>query len=353
MIFYNFEIAPYKFVSVDLLRRRRVFLRVSAPTVFAATMAPPGKSGICVEFTCKQGDERWQHPERHTQAMIDDLVRTKTIDHAGQIQQVHVERVPFTYPIYKLNYFGELTRNLRQLAGFKNMLLAGRCGRFWYNNMDHSIGQGLTMSDKILKGQILSAIDTSDREFWAADSEGVGGGTAERRRRAEADRSRVVSARIALRILPSGGRGGATRRWRSGRPSRSSPAAATRQQPDAQPGQPVAHHRQRRARDRHDARRHDRHRDGHHFAAGATVTIGGTAATNVAVQSATTLTADTPARRRRRRRVGHGSRAQRLDGQGLHVRRPRGVDQPAAGDQASRPAGRPGCRRASPISTRR
>jgi hypothetical protein len=88
------------------------------------------------------------------------------------VQGVHIERVPFTYPIYKLNYFGELTRNLRELATFKNMLLAGRSGRFWYNNMDHSIGQGLTMSDKILKGQMLSAIDTSDREFWAAGSEG-------------------------------------------------------------------------------------------------------------------------------------------------------------------------------------
>jgi len=173
-IFYNFEIdAPYKFdFQWTYYGGDEIFSRVSAPTVFAATMAPPGKSGICVEFTCKQGDERWEHPERHTQAMIDDLVRTKTIDHAGQIQQVHVERVPFTYPIYKLNYLGELTRNLRELATFKNMLLAGRCGRFWYNNMDHSIGQGLTMSDKILKGQILSAIDTSDREFWAADSEG-------------------------------------------------------------------------------------------------------------------------------------------------------------------------------------
>jgi protoporphyrinogen oxidase len=173
-IFYNFEIdAPYKFdFQWTYYGGDEIFSRVSAPTVFAASMAPPGKSGICVEFTCKQGDERWEHPERYTQAMIDDLVRTKTIDHAGQVQGVHIERVPFTYPIYKLNYFGELTRNLRELATFKNMLLAGRSGRFWYNNMDHSIGQGLTMSDKILKGQILSAIDTSDREFWAAGSEG-------------------------------------------------------------------------------------------------------------------------------------------------------------------------------------
>jgi len=43
-----------------------LFSRVSAPVVFAATTAPPGKSGLCVELTCREGDERWQHPERHT-----------------------------------------------------------------------------------------------------------------------------------------------------------------------------------------------------------------------------------------------------------------------------------------------
>jgi hypothetical protein len=79
--------------------------------------------------------------------------------------------VPFTYPIYKLNYLSELTRNLRELAHYSNLLLAGRCGRFWYNNMDHSIGQGLTMADKILRGQVLSEIDSADREFWAAKDE--------------------------------------------------------------------------------------------------------------------------------------------------------------------------------------
>ena len=73
--------------------------------------------------------------------------------------------------IYKLNYLGELTRNLKALAAYSNLLLAGRCGRFWYNNMDHSIGQGLTMADKILQGSRLSEIDSADREFWEADAE--------------------------------------------------------------------------------------------------------------------------------------------------------------------------------------
>jgi len=95
-------------------------------------------------------------------------VRTGTIDRADQVRQVHIERVPFTYPIYKINYLGELTRNLRELGRFTNLLLAGRCGRFWYNNMDHSIGQGLTMADKIRKGQMLHRIDSGDRDFWNA-----------------------------------------------------------------------------------------------------------------------------------------------------------------------------------------
>jgi hypothetical protein len=168
-IFYNLEIdAPAKLdFQWTYYGGDEVFSRISAPTAFASSMAPAGRSGLCVEVTCREGDERWQAPERLTEAVIADLVRTQTIDSASQVSRVHIERVPFTYPIYRLDYFNELTRTLRELGRFKNLLLAGRCGRFWYNNMDHSIGQALTMADRIVKGQVLAQIDTADREFWA------------------------------------------------------------------------------------------------------------------------------------------------------------------------------------------
>ena len=168
-IFYNFEIArPDKFdFQWTYYGGDEIFSRVSAPAVFARTMAPPGRSGLCVELTCLQGDERWQHPEAFTDAVVRDLVRTGTIDSAEDILGVHIEPVPNTYPIYKLNYLRQLTGTLRALGEYKNLLLAGRSGRFWYNNMDHSIGQGLTMADKILRGDVLGEIDTTDREFWA------------------------------------------------------------------------------------------------------------------------------------------------------------------------------------------
>jgi protoporphyrinogen oxidase len=173
-IFYNIEIgAPGKLeFQWTYFGGDEIFSRVTAPEAFLRTTTPPGKSGLCVELTCRQGDDRWQNPERYTQQILEDLVRTGTIDSLSHVDRVHIERVPFTYPIYKINYLGELTRNLRLLAQFSNLLLAGRCGRFWYNNMDHSIGQGLTMADKILRGEVLSEIDSADREFWATEDDG-------------------------------------------------------------------------------------------------------------------------------------------------------------------------------------
>ena len=144
-----------------------VFSRISAPVAFAPTMAPPGKSSACVELTCMEGDDRWRHPERWTDRVVADLVKSGAIGSADKVRDIHILPVSNTYPIYKLDYNAQLTGNLRALARYRNLLLAGRCGRFWYNNMDHSIGQGLTMAEKILRGDLLSEIDSGDREFWA------------------------------------------------------------------------------------------------------------------------------------------------------------------------------------------
>ena len=167
-IFYNLEIGkpPRLDYQWTYFGGDEIFSRVTAPEAFLTTTTPPGKSGLCIEVTCREGDERWQRPEHYTGQVIADLVRTGTVERADDVERVHIERVPFTYPIYKLNYMGELTRNLKALGQYSNLLLAGRCGRFWYNNMDHSIGQGLTMADKILKGESLNRIDSADREFW-------------------------------------------------------------------------------------------------------------------------------------------------------------------------------------------
>jgi protoporphyrinogen oxidase len=167
-VFYNFEInAPDRIgFQWTYYGGDEVFSRVSSPVAFAPTMAPKGKSSLCVEVTCRGDDAIWRNPEALTDRVVADLVRTGTIARAEDIGAVHVERMPQTYPIYKLMYLAELTRSLRELGQYGNLLMAGRTGRFWYNNMDHSIGQGLTMAEKVLRGEALAAVDSDDREFW-------------------------------------------------------------------------------------------------------------------------------------------------------------------------------------------
>jgi protoporphyrinogen oxidase len=67
-IFYNVEVSrPLKRdYQWTYHGGEEIFSRVSAPTAFLPSTAPAGKSGLCVELTCREGDDRWQHPERFT-----------------------------------------------------------------------------------------------------------------------------------------------------------------------------------------------------------------------------------------------------------------------------------------------
>jgi len=115
------------------------FLRVSIPRFFDATTCPAGTTGLCVELTCQQGDERWQHGERLTDWVVDDLIKTDLIPDRSVVHDVRLERIPHSYPIYHREYPKDLDKAQKAFAGFENLRMAGRTGTFWYNNMDHCI----------------------------------------------------------------------------------------------------------------------------------------------------------------------------------------------------------------------
>lgn len=141
--------------------------RNSSPVMFSPSTAPKGRFGLCVELTCIEGDSRWTHPELLKDEIVRDLVMTETIDSPHDVIGIHIEKISNSYPIYKLNYKEELSRNLESLNKYNNLMMAGRSGTFWYNNMDHSIGQGLKLSKRIIAGEEFSLIKPTDRQFWA------------------------------------------------------------------------------------------------------------------------------------------------------------------------------------------
>lgn len=129
-----------------------VFSRVSIPKFFSeATVPGPQAVGYNVEVTCRVGDGRWRHAERLSDWIVDDLVKVGMLANRRQVHDVYVERIPETYPIYHKHYPGELEKARKGLAGFENLVLAGRTGMFWYNNMDHSIENAMQTVKRLLR----------------------------------------------------------------------------------------------------------------------------------------------------------------------------------------------------------
>ena len=98
-----------------------------------------------------EGDTRWQHAERLTDWVIDDLVKVGMIRSRNNVIDVRIERLEASYPIYRKNYPGQLDLARQQLAQFGNLHLAGRTGLFWYNNMDHSMENAMQLTKRLLR----------------------------------------------------------------------------------------------------------------------------------------------------------------------------------------------------------
>lgn len=128
-----------------------VFSRVSIPRFFSDDTVPRGATGLCVEITCREGDERWIHGERLTSAVVDDLIKVGMVRSRKDVENVYLERVPHSYPIYHTSYPTHLEKARRGLAKFENLQLAGRTGMFWYNNMDHSMENAIQLTRKLLR----------------------------------------------------------------------------------------------------------------------------------------------------------------------------------------------------------
>jgi protoporphyrinogen oxidase len=125
------------------------FSRVSNPGRFSPDNTPSGKRSLCVEATCMQGDDIFHEPERHIDRILSDLKREGLLKTNGEVMDVHTEVFPWAYPIYRLGYRDELKTLNGALGAYDNLLLAGRLGKFWYNNMDECIEASLELADGI------------------------------------------------------------------------------------------------------------------------------------------------------------------------------------------------------------
>jgi protoporphyrinogen oxidase len=154
LILYNVELhkpLKYTYQWCYYPDQEIIFNRVSAPLLFSKDLVPDGRASLSVELTCTENDERWNRAEALIGQIKNDLVKVNLINKVEDVASVYVEHIPDAYPIYKLDYQQQIHKVRENLKKFKNLTLAGRSGLFWFNNMDESIENGLTVAEDILR----------------------------------------------------------------------------------------------------------------------------------------------------------------------------------------------------------
>jgi len=129
--------------------REIIFCRLSTNTSFNPDLAPPGYYGICAEIVCYEGDYVWNEGSQLLNIIIQNLIKTQVVRNFNSIADVRFEKIPDTYPIYKIDYLEKLKDYEDKLKKIKNLLAFGRTGGFWYNNMDHSIRSSIDLANMI------------------------------------------------------------------------------------------------------------------------------------------------------------------------------------------------------------
>ena len=127
-----------------------LFSRLTVPRNFRADTVPAKADSLIVEITLNNQEHR-DNPDILNDGLIRQLERVDALQ-ASDIIFMDWQIVSHTYPLYDLDY----RKRLSDLVLPNGLELTGRCGSFWYNNMDHSIGEALAISS----GQVFS------KDFW-------------------------------------------------------------------------------------------------------------------------------------------------------------------------------------------
>jgi protoporphyrinogen oxidase len=127
-----------------------VFGRIHEPANWSETMAPSGRTSLCAEIFCSEGDAHWQRSDDAlVRATLNGLERSGFLT-TRPVLRSWVTRVRHAYPIYRIGYADRLARVHRFLARWPTLHLTGRTGQFQYLNMDAVIRQARQLAARLV-----------------------------------------------------------------------------------------------------------------------------------------------------------------------------------------------------------
>jgi len=114
---------------------------------FDPSMAPPGRTVLCCEVTCRHGDTLWSGDRDALRQRVAREVASTGLFAYEEVSGGYVHPVRWAYPLYSLDYRERLRGIFGELARIENLISCGRQGLFNHNNTDHSMSMGMAAAE--------------------------------------------------------------------------------------------------------------------------------------------------------------------------------------------------------------
>lgn len=138
--------------------RRYPFNRLFEQKAMDPGMGPVGKTAVCCDLTCDEGDPVWSSADDVLVARCLDAMVEAGLTTSDKFEAGFVRRFRSFYPMYTVDYRERVKTVYDRLRSARNLVLTGRLGMFNYNNSDHCLDMGRYIASELSAGAPPPAI---------------------------------------------------------------------------------------------------------------------------------------------------------------------------------------------------
>lgn len=129
------------------------FGRVSEMKNFSDYMSPPDKTSLFIEFFAFETDAVWSMSKEELVELVLPYFEDFGFFTREELRESYVFKRSYVYPVYDMDYPGNLEILKAYLDQLENLYYIGRPGRFKYTNQDHSLEMGIVTGQNLLNGK--------------------------------------------------------------------------------------------------------------------------------------------------------------------------------------------------------
>jgi protoporphyrinogen oxidase len=153
--------------------RRYPFNRLFEQKAMDEGLGPKGRTAVCCDLTCDEGDAIWSAPDEELVRRCLDALVEAGLTVPERLAGGFVRRFRRFYPMYSIDYRERLGRIYGRLRDADNLVLTGRLGMFNYNNSDHCLDMGRFIGEGLAAGgapaEIWTGLETRVQSYRIID----------------------------------------------------------------------------------------------------------------------------------------------------------------------------------------